>query len=277
MLGVGNGVSIGSLDLKKEEMIAGLYKSPPLGCWLDLAGGKGLFWKRCLAEWATALTALLQQRVLCIYVRAGQSSSACKQAFFGFFFKVKIPGGQWVSTELKNVHVIRSRACSFLGSWFLWSMDLNKSNFLMFGPLCMSINLSLFREDLLWWGVAQWDSRWAQDRRWGAYAIKMNNKQKQTNCKSSIWSEVGATWAEPNRVLVSLFSLYLRCSAGGLFTSRHFSYSSLAIAADFTTYLKTHSIFSSQNCWYTKQQWLHNSWRPNTKILHSTNIAKFQI
>lgn len=143
-------------------------------------------------------------------------------AFCFFFFKVKTSGGQWVSMELKNVHVITSCACSFLGSWFLWSLDLNKSNFLMFEPMCMSINPSLLREDLLWWGVAQWDSRWAQDRQWGAYAIKMNNEQKQTSCKSSLWSEVGTTWAAPNRVLVSLFSLYLRCSAGGLFIIKEF-------------------------------------------------------
>lgn len=50
----------------------------------------------------------------------------------------------------------------------------------------------------------------------------MSNEQKQTSCKSSIWREVGRTWAETDTVLVSLFSLYLRRSAGGLFTIKAF-------------------------------------------------------
>lgn len=40
--------------------------------------------------------------------------------------------------------------------------------------------------------------------------------------------------------------------------SKHLQYCSLAIAVDLP-YLKTHPVFSRQNCWYTKQQWFHNS------------------
>lgn len=131
-------------------------------------------------------------------MRTGEYSSVANRRFLGFFFKVKIPRGNSFLWSLKMSMSLEITPEVFWASWFLWSLDLNKSNFLMFGPLCMSINPSLFSEDLLWWGVAQWDSRWEQNRQWGAYAIKMNNEQKQTSCKSSIWREVGRTWAEPN-------------------------------------------------------------------------------
>lgn len=91
----------------------------------------------------------------------------------------------------------------------------------------------------------------------------------------------GVRWEEPGLNQIEFWSPFSASTWDAVLEaylpSRHFLYSILAVAADFITYLKTHSVFSSQNCWYTKQQWLHNSWRPNTKILHSTNISKFQI